>query len=192
MPSDLQNGYFRDWVGFLDIDCHHDGFSAPAPPMSEAAWSDLVAQEFNPCDPIVVPENLSVDPASMDYSSGSLFTTASDQPATRAELVSELSHLANVITHALRGPETAHDPMPVGPAIPPLPSIKHHAWRRKPFVACVYCRGRKIACHPPTTGFDNRCGQCARRNRKCEFTHESEYVPRRSRGLRGSSKRQKS
>ncbi|KAF9017133.1 hypothetical protein BDZ89DRAFT_961354 [Hymenopellis radicata] len=40
-------------------------------------------------------------------------------------------------------------------------------------LACVFCRGRKIACGPPDPeGPDNACNQCQRRSRTCEFVSE--------------------
>ncbi|KAA1475231.1 hypothetical protein DENSPDRAFT_852828 [Dentipellis sp. KUC8613] len=42
--------------------------------------------------------------------------------------------------------------------------------RKKPTLACLFCRQRKIACGPPVAGSDNpSCNQCASRNRPCEY-----------------------
>ncbi|KAA1472938.1 hypothetical protein DENSPDRAFT_765553, partial [Dentipellis sp. KUC8613] len=39
-----------------------------------------------------------------------------------------------------------------------------------PFLACFFCRGRKIACTPPKPGNPDRtCNQCERRNLICEY-----------------------
>ncbi|KAI9447137.1 hypothetical protein BJY52DRAFT_1127628, partial [Lactarius psammicola] len=41
---------------------------------------------------------------------------------------------------------------------------------RKPAIACLFCRERKIACGaPPVGSADPTCNQCARRSRKCEY-----------------------
>ncbi|KAI0039979.1 hypothetical protein FA95DRAFT_1452543, partial [Auriscalpium vulgare] len=46
--------------------------------------------------------------------------------------------------------------------------------RKKPALACLFCRERKIACGPPVPGSNNpSCNQCARRQRKCEYPTES-------------------
>ncbi|KAI0245608.1 hypothetical protein BJV78DRAFT_1085069, partial [Lactifluus subvellereus] len=42
--------------------------------------------------------------------------------------------------------------------------------RRKPVIACLFCRVRKIACRaPPIGSADTTCNQCVRRSRKCEY-----------------------
>jgi len=55
---------------------------------------------------------------------------------------------------------------PVPPSRRPLP--------KKPPLACLFCRGRKIACGPPDSGSSDRsCNQCQRRSIKCEYPAES-------------------
>ncbi|KAK0475575.1 hypothetical protein IW261DRAFT_489307 [Armillaria novae-zelandiae] len=54
-----------------------------------------------------------------------------------------------------------------------LPAHKR-AVGKKPSLACLFCRGRKIACGPPLAGStDKTCNQCQRRSLKCEFPRES-------------------
>ncbi|KAF5368164.1 hypothetical protein D9615_010191 [Tricholomella constricta] len=44
----------------------------------------------------------------------------------------------------------------------------------KPIMACLYCRGRRIACGPPPPGSaDQTCSQCARRNLPCNYPFEN-------------------
>ncbi|KAG6876598.1 hypothetical protein C0992_012306 [Termitomyces sp. T32_za158] len=44
----------------------------------------------------------------------------------------------------------------------------------KPLMACLFCRGRKIACGPPPQGSDDpTCNQCARRGLACRYPTES-------------------
>ncbi|KAF5374675.1 hypothetical protein D9615_008985 [Tricholomella constricta] len=44
----------------------------------------------------------------------------------------------------------------------------------KPIMACLFCRGRKIACGPPPPGsVDKTCNQCARRNLPCNYPLEN-------------------
>ncbi|KIY46783.1 hypothetical protein FISHEDRAFT_60099 [Fistulina hepatica ATCC 64428] len=52
----------------------------------------------------------------------------------------------------------------------------------KPPLACLFCRGRKIACGQPEPG-TNSCHQCLRRKLKCEYPKES------LRGYRGRRKK---
>ncbi|EIW83497.1 hypothetical protein CONPUDRAFT_164428 [Coniophora puteana RWD-64-598 SS2] len=55
----------------------------------------------------------------------------------------------------------------------PNPSARKLA-EKKPALACLFCRGRKIACGPPLPGSnDKTCNQCARRHLKCEYPVES-------------------
>ncbi|KAF8725175.1 hypothetical protein AX14_008302 [Amanita brunnescens Koide BX004] len=45
---------------------------------------------------------------------------------------------------------------------------------KKPALACLFCRGRKIACGPPVAGTKEKtCGQCQRRSLTCVFPSES-------------------
>jgi len=45
---------------------------------------------------------------------------------------------------------------------------------KKPALACLFCRGRKIACGPPMAGTKGKtCGQCQRRSLTCVFPSES-------------------
>ncbi|KAL6302296.1 hypothetical protein BKA93DRAFT_737140, partial [Sparassis latifolia] len=46
--------------------------------------------------------------------------------------------------------------------------------KKKPVMACLFCRERKIACGPPVPGSaELRCNQCARRSLRCEYPKES-------------------
>ncbi|CUA66578.1 hypothetical protein RSOLAG22IIIB_00018 [Rhizoctonia solani] len=54
---------------------------------------------------------------------------------------------------------------------------------KKPALACLFCRKRKIACGPPSPDNPDRtCNQCARRKQVCEYPTESR------RGIRKSQK----
>lgn len=53
---------------------------------------------------------------------------------------------------------------------------------KKPPLACLFCRGRKIACGSPVPGGDDHtCNQCHRRGLKCEYPAESRRGMRRKR-----------
>ncbi|EPS96933.1 hypothetical protein FOMPIDRAFT_1089631, partial [Fomitopsis schrenkii] len=46
--------------------------------------------------------------------------------------------------------------------------------KKKPIMACLFCRERKIACGPPDPASpEQRCNQCARRSLPCEYPKES-------------------
>lgn len=68
-----------------------------------------------------------------------------------------------------------------GPAVPPdltgsrpVSISGKRSPDKKPALACVFCRGRKIACGPPTKDGDGRsCNQCQRRSLRCEYPTES-------------------
>ncbi|KAF8871069.1 hypothetical protein BD779DRAFT_1428566, partial [Infundibulicybe gibba] len=44
--------------------------------------------------------------------------------------------------------------------------------KKPPKLACLFCRGRKIACGPPRPG-SKTCNQCQCRSLMCEFPLES-------------------
>ncbi|KAJ7856445.1 hypothetical protein B0H14DRAFT_2752719 [Mycena olivaceomarginata] len=54
---------------------------------------------------------------------------------------------------------------------------------RKPGLACLFCRGRSIAC-TPSTGWS--CSQCLRRGLECEYPAESRRGMRKRKILGGS------
>jgi len=75
-------------------------------------------------------------------------------------------------------------PSPRGASrISPPPHPKR-SMDKKPALACLFCRGRKIACGPPVPGSKDRtCNQCARRHLKCEYPLESRRGMRKRRSL---------
>ncbi|GLB37086.1 putative GAL4-like Zn(II)2Cys6 (or C6 zinc) binuclear cluster DNA-binding domain [Lyophyllum shimeji] len=68
---------------------------------------------------------------------------------------------------------TVRTPSPRGIRLSPIPPSRR-ALPRKPPLACLFCRGRKIACGPSDSGSsDGSCNQCQRRSLKCEYPTES-------------------
>ncbi|KAI6001700.1 hypothetical protein F5J12DRAFT_684288, partial [Pisolithus orientalis] len=64
------------------------------------------------------------------------------------------------------------------------PHSKGKSMDKKPALACLFCRGRKIACGPPPPGTKEKtCNQCARRHLKCEYPLESRRGMRKRRSL---------
>ncbi|KAI8996638.1 hypothetical protein BD414DRAFT_455584, partial [Trametes punicea] len=53
------------------------------------------------------------------------------------------------------------------------PDGKGEGEKKKPIMACLFCRERKIACGPPPPGGPKRCNQCTRRDLVCEYPKES-------------------
>ncbi|KAI1788270.1 hypothetical protein LXA43DRAFT_838375, partial [Ganoderma leucocontextum] len=49
--------------------------------------------------------------------------------------------------------------------------------KKKPIMACLFCRERKVACRlfdvAPASGAPQGCKQCTRRGRVCEYAKES-------------------
>ncbi|KZT29089.1 hypothetical protein NEOLEDRAFT_1057141 [Neolentinus lepideus HHB14362 ss-1] len=64
---------------------------------------------------------------------------------------------------------------PTAGAVPkPASTTTKKVCEKKPVLACLFCRGRKIACGPPLPGSkDKTCNQCARRHLKCVYPTES-------------------
>lgn len=71
-------------------------------------------------------------------------------------------------------PSQAYDhPMPI-PLVPSLEPEKKDPPPKKPALACLFCRKRKIACGPPPPNSkDKTCNQCVRRKQVCEYPTES-------------------
>ncbi|KAI9571654.1 hypothetical protein HD554DRAFT_1982868, partial [Boletus coccyginus] len=78
----------------------------------------------------------------------------------------------------------SRSPSPRSPLrLSPTPHAKR-SLDKKPALACLFCRGRKIACGPPQPGSkDKTCNQCARRHLKCEYPLESRRGMRKRRSL---------
>jgi hypothetical protein len=78
----------------------------------------------------------------------------------------------------------SRSPSPRSPLrLSPVPHTKR-TLDKKPALACLFCRGRKIACGPPQAGSkDKTCNQCARRHLKCEYPSESRRGMRKRRSL---------
>ncbi|KAG8760828.1 hypothetical protein FRC11_014887 [Ceratobasidium sp. 423] len=64
----------------------------------------------------------------------------------------------------------------VSPCVQPSPEVeeKKETPSKKPALACLFCRKRKIACGPPPPdSVDRTCNQCLRRKQPCEYPTES-------------------
>jgi len=83
----------------------------------------------------------------------------------RAHSVSHLSSRPLSWDSALNSPRSS---------IPLSPLFGKRQLEKKPPLACLFCRGRKIACGPPLPGsLHKTCNQCQRRSLRCEYPSES-------------------
>ncbi|KAH7905691.1 hypothetical protein BJ138DRAFT_1017388 [Hygrophoropsis aurantiaca] len=96
------------------------------------------------------------------------------------------SHRISPLSHGRtwQGSPLRRSPSPRGTVpISPLPQSKRLI-EKKPALACLFCRGRKIACGPPSLRNGGKtCNQCARRHMKCEYPLESRRGMRKRRSL---------
>ncbi|KAI9447236.1 hypothetical protein F5148DRAFT_1344699 [Russula earlei] len=117
------------------------------------------------------PPSLSI-PGPLSYSPGGRISTplsSSFSPSDTGTPTSSVNLLENGSSASSLSPPTLVPNPKAGQGVLKLPSTKRSA-RRKPAIACLFCRERKIACGPPPVGSaDTTCNQCARRSRKCEY-----------------------
>jgi len=67
-------------------------------------------------------------------------------------------------------------------SLPLSPLLGKRHLEKKPPLACLFCRGRKIACGPPLPGSPNKtCNQCQRRSLRCEYPSGSRRGMRKKR-----------
>jgi len=117
------------------------------------------------------PPSLSI-PGSLSYSPGVRINTPQSSSFSSSDTgtpTSSVNLMDNPPTSSsLPAPTLVPNPK-AGQGVLKLPSTKRSA-RRKPAIACLFCRERKIACGaPPVGSADTTCNQCARRSRKCEY-----------------------
>ncbi|KEP51982.1 fungal Zn, 2-cys(6) binuclear cluster domain protein [Rhizoctonia solani 123E] len=80
-------------------------------------------------------------------------------------------------------PSQARERIPSHVHTSPEVEEKKETPSKKPALACLFCRKRKIACGPPSPeNPDRTCNQCARRRQTCEYPTESR------RGVRKTTK----
>ncbi|KAH7339895.1 hypothetical protein B0J17DRAFT_378735 [Rhizoctonia solani] len=71
-------------------------------------------------------------------------------------------------------PSQAHERAPAFTSASPEAEDKKESPTKKPALACLFCRKRKIACGPPPPdSTDRTCNQCLRRKQVCEYPTES-------------------
>ncbi|KAF8843052.1 hypothetical protein BDN67DRAFT_256460 [Paxillus ammoniavirescens] len=110
-------------------------------------------------------------------------TLLSEFPSSQAPFAPPQSqHCASSYGHSRR--RRSRSPSPRSQhRMSPIPHSRR-SLDKKPALACLFCRGRKIACGPPIPGSkDKTCNQCARRHLKCEYPLESRRGMRKRRSL---------
>ncbi|KAI6134681.1 hypothetical protein EV401DRAFT_1095091 [Pisolithus croceorrhizus] len=152
--------------------------AAPQPPQSFAAssasessdWTDSDSKSRVTVPSQAYPGNDSVQatiPVPYDQTPACDFTTSAQAPRRRTRSPSPRTH------QQARASLIAQQLHPKGKSMD-----------KKPALACLFCRGRKIACGPPLPGTkDKTCNQCARRHLKCEYPLESRRGMRKRRSL---------
>ncbi|KAH9063644.1 hypothetical protein EDB87DRAFT_1602891 [Lactarius vividus] len=117
------------------------------------------------CPPFVMPGQLAYSPGVREPMSLSSLFSSSDigTPTLNIQLDTNVASLSQVPP-----PVSAPNRM-ARQGVLMLPSTKRSARHKSP-MACLFCRGRKIACGAaPVGSADPTCDQCARRSRKCEY-----------------------
>ncbi|KAF6761166.1 hypothetical protein DFP72DRAFT_1062191 [Ephemerocybe angulata] len=172
------------------------------PPVSSASAASLLSQY--PMQPL--PRKMSVPPPSRSVSTGYYPAVSSkpsspnhserayhspDPPSPGAGSSITLYPVpqATVNHNISPWPPQRISPEPVPPVREPASSRSTKRKRgkdadKKPPLACLFCRGRKIACGPPAPDGDGKtCNQCHRRSLKCEYPAESRRGMRKDKAL---------
>ncbi|KAF8993677.1 hypothetical protein BDQ17DRAFT_1312024 [Cyathus striatus] len=105
--------------------------------------------------------------------SDDLIKSESPEPFRHTPSVPRTSVTAPIRQLVSRGTWPPRSPSPAPVRISPMAGARR-GMDKKPPLACLFCRGRKIACGPPLPGSkDKTCNQCQRRSLKCEYPLES-------------------
>ncbi|PPR07423.1 hypothetical protein CVT26_013739 [Gymnopilus dilepis] len=167
----------------------------PAPevvvPTTVATYISSLGQALQPRNPVVnQPQAPSMD-ISIDSSSRAPQDSLAQNQGSRPGAPFPLIHPADkVAVHGSwlepeAGPSTAARSQSM--RLSPLPSKRQ--LDKKPPLACLFCRGRKIACGPPLPGSpDKTCNQCQRRSLRCEYPAESRRGMRKKKASGSSGK----
>ncbi|CAE6413277.1 unnamed protein product [Rhizoctonia solani] len=87
---------------------------------------------------------------------------------------SSSEHHSHRLVSAPIVPSQAHERAPTFASASPEAEDKKDTPAKKPALACLFCRKRKIACGPPPPdSTDRTCNQCLRRKQVCEYPTES-------------------
>lgn len=147
--------------------------SSPAPPshirMTHRPSLDRDALQKVLSDQWRLPDNIDTP---WQYEPSSVVRT--DDPAFSSHPLLPTRHLYHPVRSYPQFSPGGHGIQPPG-----WPMLE-----KKPPLACLFCRGRKIACGPPDPGSeDPTCNQCQRRSIKCEYPSESRRGMRRKKSV---------
>ncbi|KAH8990847.1 hypothetical protein EDB92DRAFT_729603 [Lactarius akahatsu] len=143
----------------------NDSFRLQDPAMYLGHTSPPPSKRHPPPPSLAIPGQLAYSPGARNPTPLSSSFSSSDigTPTSSIHLDTNAASSSQVAP-----PVSAPNPK-AGQGVLKLPSTKRSA-RRKPAIACLFCRERKIACGaPPVGSADPTCNQCARRSRKCEY-----------------------
>ncbi|KAH7888961.1 hypothetical protein F5I97DRAFT_1935371 [Phlebopus sp. FC_14] len=146
-------------------------FQPSPPPQDQVVRSDLSQDEWEEIQPprLTVPTQSYVDE----------MTSPEDSTFVHSHQYSRGHSHCDSTQRQTRSPS----PRSSNARMSPTPHGKR-SMEKKPALACLFCRGRKIACGPPLPGSkDKTCNQCARRQLKCEYPLESRRGMRKRRSL---------
>jgi hypothetical protein len=131
------------------------GYTSPPPSKRPPSLAIPASFAYSPSAPMHTPLSSSFSSSDIGTPTSSIHLVDSTGAGSSSQAPAPASSLA---------------PNPkAGQGVLKLPSTKRSA-RRKPAIACLFCRERKIACGaPPVGSADPTCNQCARRSRKCEY-----------------------
>ncbi|TRM70182.1 hypothetical protein BD626DRAFT_476550 [Schizophyllum amplum] len=145
----------------------------PATPMSTTARADPDEQPRQPriTQPSVPPINTSREAKTLDSPTSARQHRSPPRPypsiptTSPTEAAAAAAALAKGRRHHSMGNRRGRV------ALPPLEKVVTPG-AEKPPLACLFCRGRKIACGAPAAG-SNTCNQCARRGLSCVYPTEN-------------------
>ncbi|KAH7916615.1 hypothetical protein BJ138DRAFT_1139469 [Hygrophoropsis aurantiaca] len=154
-------------------------YGSPTEPLSRGIYSDSWGTRLPSPAPITVPSQSYMFTQDTPSPVSAQFILATHPSQHHSHRITSSSH-----GHTRQGSPLRRSPSPRGTLpISPLPQTKRLI-EKKPALACLFCRGRKIACGPPSPGNkDKTCNQCARRHLKCEYPLESRRGMRKRRSL---------
>ncbi|KAI0246462.1 hypothetical protein BJV78DRAFT_1254546 [Lactifluus subvellereus] len=152
-------------------------YEAPAPE-PKARPTSVPPRTRSPMDHLPYPEDVakaeSMSRHSSVFSAGGLSSSpSSTPPRPLSPILQTLTFITYPDTepkrHGRGGESDEHDNDDDG-----SPSRRGRRGKKQPkkdpFLACFFCRGRKIACHPKSEGGEDKtCLQCAKRHILCQY-----------------------
>ncbi|OAX39730.1 hypothetical protein K503DRAFT_715893 [Rhizopogon vinicolor AM-OR11-026] len=186
-PAGLLNhlGRGSEDAKLLDDEPPMDHLPYPPPTQTPSSYE---FQPYSPPEMTTSPSPYSPQsPALMVPSQSYMFEGESSTPAF-IHTNQQHYHSQNESPSHTHGDSTEspsrRSPSPRGACRISPPPHQKRSMDKKPALACLFCRGRKIACGPPVLGNKDRtCNQCARRHLKCEYPLESRRGMRKRRSL---------